>query len=373
MDRTSALDSEGPAGGPFATGDGFYKLHNTGSEPLEWAVECDAPWISLSPSSGILPPDGRVTVLASLADGAATLPAGRHTAVLNFVNRTNGLGNTEAGASVLVGAFVMDGAADAPGYTVTETGLGLHVAVRGTRLYVATTAPAGTRAANDHHILITDRLLESASTPAPWAKRGRLAAPDGHPFLAAEGSNTWAGWFNAPAGARLVRPVSGAGVLEGSLDLVETFGAAPEHIYVAVVAYETEDAAAGNPQAGRVVGQVPAAVTADDDIGPGEFLQIPLRSIADSAADGRYDIDVPGRGLAAWLQRGESGSLEMRWPSAPRRIYRIWRTRELRSPAWEPVTEMRAGVRDWEMSWTAPEADSARGSAFYKVELLPAE
>ena len=170
------------SGGPFVPADEFYTLRNTGSEPLEWAAECDALWISLSPSSGIIQPDGHVTVRASLADIAATLSAGRHSAVLNFVNRTNGLGNTEAGASVLVGAFVMDGAPDAPGYTVTETGLGLHVAVRGTRLYVATTAPAGTGAANDHHLTNPEQYKADGRG---WPHRRQIAGDPGgyHSYL----------------------------------------------------------------------------------------------------------------------------------------------------------------------------------------------
>jgi endonuclease/exonuclease/phosphatase family metal-dependent hydrolase len=368
VDSSAALNTEGPINGPFTSAAGSYILRNNGSQPLEWAAEHDAAWLSLSANSGTLAAGASVTITASVNDNAASLPFGLHRSPLRLINRTNGMGTAFSSASVFVGSFRMDGVSDAPGYTVSGAGITLRVAVRGTKLYVATRVPPHASGAEDHHLLITDALLPGATAPAPWSKRGLIAADTTNPYLAAEGENAWSGWFNGPAGARLHRAASGNGVLEGSIDLVEQFGTLPEFIYIAAVAYDTRNAAASDPSAGRVVGQVPLAVVLDDDITPDEFLKIPLRSITDSAGDGRFDLLVPGRGFAAQIVPGSAGQAsELRWPALPWRNYTVLRKSDLASSVWEPVHSVKAGAHTWELSM--PDSYGAE-RGFYKVEVF---
>jgi endonuclease/exonuclease/phosphatase family metal-dependent hydrolase len=372
IEDARALNGETPAGGPLQSQTGCYVLRNSGTELLEWEAATVAPWISLSPTSGTLQPGGRIAVRAETTTEATTLPVGRNVASLSFTNRTNGLGSGQSEASLFVGPFVMDGAPDSAGYILSREDLGLYVALRGTRLYVAVRAPVASEMSPDHHILITDTLLEDARTPAPWAKRGRTAAAPNTPYLAAEGSNTWSGWFNAPPDSPLQRSLFTSGVLEGSLDLVEAFGTVPELLYLAAVAYDTRDASSGNPLAGRIVGQIPAAVVADDDITPGEFLKIPLHSVTDTAADGRYDIVARGRRLSARMERKEQGRFALTWPTAPGRAYRLWKTQNLAPPAWEAIATVTAGPSDWELAHEVEAASrDGNGAAFYKIEALP--
>ena len=366
VSAAGALTAEGPRGGPFTPASGTYVLSNTGSAPLAWQAEHDTPWLSLSATEGTLASGSSMTITASLLPGAASLPVGGHRAALRFVNTSNGLGTTTVAASVFVAPFVMDGQPDAAGYTLAAGGITLRAAVRGTRLYVATQSAGSTTGGNDHHILIANSLLESAGTAAPWAKRGFTALPAGSPFLAAEGVNTYAGWFNAKNATRLRKSTTSAGVLEGSIDLVEEFGAMPEFIYLAAVSYETRDASPTDALAGRVVGQAPAAAAADDNITPDEFLRVPVRSVTDSAADGRFDVLVPGRGFAAAMTPPSEGSTVLWWRSVPGRSYRVWHSSNLAAGIWENVTTVSAGANEWEKA----QPIAVQGSAFYRVELL---
>jgi hypothetical protein len=365
---TPGLVAEGNLGGPFAPNTGTYLLSNTGLQPLEWGAEHDAPWVSLSSPGGVLAPGESIEITAQLTTSAASLPAGMHRVPLRFVNRTNGFGTAVAEASVFAGAFVMDGSADSPGYVVDGTGITLHVAMRGTRLYVATRSSAYQPTGSDHHIFIANTLLPSATAPAPWAKRGLTALPEGSPYLAAEGANDYAGWFNAANPTRLAKSPTNAGVLEGSVDLLEQFGAVPEFVYIAAVAYETSDASVVSTSFGRVVSQAPAAVVADDMIGPEEFLRIPLRSVADSAADGRYDTLVPGRGFSAnVVPPGGGAAAKVQWKSVPGHTYRVLRKSEFTEPTWQIIGTITATRDSWETTFE----DTASGKrSFYKVEVL---
>lgn len=367
LNSTMGLAAEAPPGGSFSPDTGTYVLSNTGSQPLEWALEYEATWLALSPTGGMIAPGDSVSVTASLNIDASSLPVGTHLAQLRFVNRSNGLGTTLASASALVGSFLMDGTSDSPSYTVSAAGITLRVAVRGTRLYVATqSAGYGEATSKDHHILVANNVLSNATSPAPWAKRGLTALPEGSPFLAAEGANDYAGWFNAANPARLAKAQNSAGVLEGSMDMVAQFGAVPEFVYIAAVAYDTRDASSGNPNAGRILSQVPLAVVLDDDVAPDEFLKIPVRSVTDSAADGRFDVLVPGRGFAARMVPGPAGQgPELRWPAVPWRDYTVLRKSDLTSSVWETVQSVKAGADTWELS--LPDTYGVdRG--FYKVE-----
>jgi hypothetical protein len=266
-------------------------------------------------------------------------------------------------------SFRMDGLADSVGYTLNSSGITLRVAVRGTRLYVATQSAANTTSGNDHHIFVADSLMVGAITPAPWAKRGFTAQPPGQPFLAAEGINDYVGWIDAGTPTSLRKWPSGAGVLEGSIDLVARFGRMPEFIYVAAVAYQSSDASQTNASLGRVLGQVPAATVADDNITPDEFLAIPIRSVTDSAADGRFDVLVPGRGFAAeFLPASPGFQPGVRWKTVPGRTYRLWRSSDLSAGSWQGGETFLAGPAQWEAF--IPEANDGAGRRFFRIELI---
>lgn len=365
---TPGLVAEGNLGGPFAPNTGTYLLSNTGQQPLEWGAEHDAYWVSLSSVTGILAPGESVQITAQLTPAAALLPAGIHRAPLRFVNRSNGLGTTVMEASVFVGPFVMDGSADSAGYIVDGNGITLHVAMRGTRLYVATRSSAYQPTGSDHHIFIANTLLPSATAPAPWAKRGLTALPEGSPYLTAEGVNDYAGWFNAANPTRLAKSPTNTGVLEGSIDLLEEFGAVPEFIYIAAVAYETSDASTVSTSFGRVVGQAPAAVVADDVIAPEEFLRIPVRAVTDSAADGRFDVLVPERAFSARIiPPGGGAAAKVQWESVPGRTYRVLRKSALTEPSWQTVSTVIATRDSWQTTF---EDDTGGRRSFYKIEVL---
>lgn len=266
--------------------------------------------------------------------------------------------------------FWMDGLLDSEGYTLSGSGITLRVAVRGSQLYVATQSTGNQTNGNDHHILITDALMETASSPAPWAKAGFTALPVGKPYLAAEGINDYAGWFDAGNGAIRRKTAGGAGVLEGVVDLRQVFGGIPEYLHIAAIAYETSDSSSGNPSLGRVVGQVPTAVVIDNNITPDEFLRIPLRNIRDSAGDGRFDIHVPGRGFQPVLEAGAQ-ALNLRWPTSPERTYRVWHRPRLDTGVWQVLEEITTGTRDWEAALENPGSTTSSASGFYRIELLP--
>ena len=367
VDASGGLRAEIRIGGPYGTS-GSYILRNNGASSLDWTASCDANWITLSASSGTISPGGGVLLRATTTALVAELPPGNHRAILTFRNSSSGIGDTQTEASVFVGPFVMDGLPDAAGYTLAADGITLRAAVRGTRLYVATQSAGNQTGGNDHHILIANSLLESATSAAPWAKRGSTALPAGSPFLAAEGVNTYAGWFNTKNPTRLTKSTTSAGVLEGSIDLVEEFGSIPEFVYLAAVAYQTSDASPTDAWRGRVVSQVPAAAAADDNITPDEFLRVPVRSVTDSAADGRFDVLVPGRGFAAKPASNGTG-LIVGWPSIPGRKYRVWRSYRLDTTVWENIHEATGGARQWELSVLDSAPIPAGGSVFYRVEL----
>jgi endonuclease/exonuclease/phosphatase family metal-dependent hydrolase len=265
--------------------------------------------------------------------------------------------------------FRMDGNSDSEFYTLSGFGIALQAAVRGTRLYVATRSTSNQAGGNDHHILIADTLLETASANAPWAKRGRIAIAESQPFLAAEGTNDYAGWFNTGNSSLLRKSPENTGVLEGSIDLVEEFGRIPEFLYMAAVAYETSDASQSNSSLGRVVGQAPAANIQDDNISPDEFLRIPIRLITDTVGDGRFDTQVPGRGFAANLEPRTNG-LALRWNSIPGNTYRIWRRDRLDSGEWQSHRLETAGQNTWELIVPLEGSETANPSSFYKIEIF---
>lgn len=285
----------------------------------------------------------------------------------------NAYGNSPASAPIATttaGAdqFIMDGAPDFSGYLLSNPGMTIYAAVRGTKLYVATWSSGNNSsgAGNDHFIFVSDTLLSSATTPAPWSKLGFHAIPSGKPFLAAESSNAFAGWNNSIGPTVLFKAADSSGVLEGVIDLAAQFGSVPAEIYVAAVAYQTDNANIAVPNNGRISSQAPAG-NGNNNLDPAEFLRIPTRSVADLRQNGIYDVLAPDRAFRPELS-GPPGAPIVSWPSVPGRIYEVRRMPDLAAGSWTNLTPagLTAGTAQWEMSFTnngAPSSDRL----FYRV------
>lgn len=235
--------------------------------------------------------------------------------------------SSPASATTLAPAldFAMDGVPDSAGYKLIQPGMNLYAAIRGTKLYVATWTPAG--GVNDHFILVTDTLLPGATSPAPWGKAGLTALPAGKPFLAAESTNNFIGWSNAPAGSPAARGATGGLVMEGTLDLAAVFGAVPPTLYFATAAYGTADGAA-------VAALAPGG--AGPNIPPAGFHAIPSASIRDRAANGTFDVCDSARRFYVTLNSTITGEVALAWPSVPGWRYRVQATASFDAP-WQDL------------------------------------
>ncbi len=259
--------------------------------------------------------------------------------------------------------FTMDGNADATGYLEASNGMTIYAAVRGTLLYVATWSPGSNGSGvNDYFIFVSDQLLPSASTIAPWAKMGRIGVAENKPFLAGESQNAYAGWFNAPLTSSFAKASTNSGQLEGVIDLVAAFGSMPQTIYLASAAYGTDD---NSP----LVAQCPAG-NGNGNLDPNEFLALQIPAILDQNADGVYDRLDPARDFLSSAARDNSDVL-LTWNSVPGRNYQVLWSSSLTS-GWQnaPNGFFNAGPSQLTLSFRDLGALNS-GPRFYKVQLLP--
>ena len=237
----------------------------------------------------------------------------------------------------------------------------LYAAVRGSTLYVATWDPEP-GFGSDHFIMVGTSIMEPASTPAPWQKNGLISVEGTTPYLAAESSNEFAGWFNVgTAGNEVFRGGAGA-QMEGSLDLSGAFLEMPTNLYLAAVAYQTDDA-------GSLVSQAPAG-NGDGNLDASEFFMVPLEALRDEDADGIFDrLQANGLFRVTEIERQDSDSVRLRWNSFPGRSYRVETL--LSDGSWAPVTgsEVTASQSDIENEVVLTSQNADRG--IYRVVLLP--
>jgi len=151
-------------------------------------------------------------------------------------------------------------------------------------LYLAT--QAGTNSTTDRAVYLwVDGIDSTATVPAPWNKAGTLFAPSATGILLAfmdEGDSNFCGWWWWDSGVtswvQLTTDVDcydsfgdTTNLLSGWLDAATQLLLDPEQlpalVWIASVEYGTADAAS-------VVTQMPAAVTADDDITDNEVVQL---------------------------------------------------------------------------------------------------
>ncbi len=184
--------------------------------------------------------------------------------------------------------FRLDGRPDDEGYLVAENeGLKLYASFNGRQLYVGATAA---QEGEDLFILVTASTADLRE--APFGKAGQVAG-DGR-YLADEGQSSYTRWFGVTGAALAFSPpliLSDTGILEGTLNLVEIFGAQmPENIYIAAARY-------GGADGDALQGQVPASQDTDGDINASEFFAFKLDDPtpspppppADSDGDSIYD------------------------------------------------------------------------------------
>lgn len=173
----------------------------------------------------------------------------------------------------------MDGLLDADASLVAANGaLHLYAGVKGDVLYVAC-EDAGE--GNDHFILVAR--TPGAMRAAPWAKAGQVAGWDA--FLADENDNNYAGWFDA-SGTVQVACGTGAGYLEGTINLREELGVLPERVYLAMAPYPTADGAAL-----LHASQVPASINNDSNLDAGEYAAFDTVLKGDCTGDWRVALD----------------------------------------------------------------------------------
>lgn len=84
--------ASGPEGGPFNPASQVYTLVNAGDARIDWTVGVNVPWVTISPSSGTLSPEGMTTVSVLINESAGSLPAGKHSDFIFFANATTGQG-----------------------------------------------------------------------------------------------------------------------------------------------------------------------------------------------------------------------------------------------------------------------------------------
>jgi hypothetical protein len=258
--------------------------------------------------------------------------------------------------------FIMDGEPDFAGYLLSNPGMTIYAAVRGTKLYVATWSPGNSFSGfgSDHHVFISDSLLGSATTPAPWSKLGLIAIAATKPYLAGEYESNYAGWFNTTGPTALFKSPVNSGVMEGVIDLVAEFGALPESVYIAAVAYNS-------PDGGGINSQAPAG-NGNNNLEPNEFFRVPVQSARDAAQNGSYDILDATRSFAVTnVSFNTSNQPVLRWPVVPGKSYMVQGRSDFVSGTWSNLlaTPFSAGETQWEMEFT--ETNEPATNRFYRV------
>jgi len=181
--------------------------------------------------------------------------------------------------------FVMDGDFDSEGYNILDYNMKIYAAVKGNDLYVATWSTEG----SDVFIYVNDQLGDATDPAQGWDKKGLVFFDtETKPMIQSEADNRWCAWANATGViTNGVRPSHPA--LEGSINMLDTFGYIPEAIYIAAAAYET-----GTGDDGELLSQTPYAWDGgNDDIDIMEFQRVAIDSIRDEDGNGYFDNAKP--------------------------------------------------------------------------------
>jgi hypothetical protein len=102
VNPSSGLSSSGDMGGPFSPSSQSYTLTNSGNGTLAWTASVGSEWLALNATNGTLTSGAATNVTVTMNGAANGLPGGLHSNVVSFVNLTNGNGNTNRIATLLV-------------------------------------------------------------------------------------------------------------------------------------------------------------------------------------------------------------------------------------------------------------------------------
>lgn len=271
-------------------------------------------------------------------------------------------------------SFVFDGVPDFTDYYIVGSDtcscggqlIPLYAAVRGNKLYLATRSPgAPNESATDRFIFISDTLDTSNTTPAPWAKTGRLGIPPNKPFVGAESTNNFVGWFNAGnADASSMRAATSDGYIEAIIDLVSAFGYLPDRIYVAVAAYQTQDG-------GSLVWQTPNPNGIfDDTISADEFRPLDIVTLRDENSDGLPDRLDPALDFRLSVTRNPNRTNTLTVSAVPGRTYYFRYNRTSPFDPYSVLGSSSAHPGDTFVTFTDFYYAPAFPKMFYRVEVV---
>ena len=83
--------SQGYQGGPFTPSSTTYTLNNADTNPLDWSVAANQPWVTVDPSGGTLASGASTDVTVLINANAENLTIGAHNATVTFTNLTSTL------------------------------------------------------------------------------------------------------------------------------------------------------------------------------------------------------------------------------------------------------------------------------------------
>lgn len=267
-------------------------------------------------------------------------------------------------------SFVLNGSVtNYPGYLLTSPGMTLYAAIRGTTLYVATWSPGNYPASNtnnDHFVLVSNQLLGSPTSSAPWGKVGTVAVPTTTVMLCGESQATYVAWqyltgtMVTSASNQAVKAATNAGQMQGTINLVQAFGSMPSTLYFCAAAYATTNS-------GPLVAQAPVG-NGNGNVESNEFMAVPVASIVDNNGDGVLDNLDPSLGFHVQnTQPSGPGGSTITWVAVPGKSYDVMYCDSL-GAGWTnlPNAQVTAGSGQTSLSYTDTTASNTV-QRFYKI------
>ncbi len=243
----------------------------------------------------------------------------------------------------------------------------LYAAIRGTVLYVATWSPGNyptSNTNNDHFVLVSDQVLASPTTSAPWGKAGTVAIPSTKVMLCGESQGTYVSWQTITGSSvtvsnQSIKASTNAGQMQGTIDLVQAFGSMPSTLYFCAAAYTTTNG-------GGLVAQAPSG-NGNGNIESNEFLAVPVASIRDSNADGVLDNLDPNIGFIVQNAQSSGGGLTVTWVAVPGKSYQVMYSDSL-PPSWTNLPGGLVTAGSGQTSLSLTDSSTTNGvQRFYKV------
>jgi hypothetical protein len=153
--------------------------------------------------------------------------------------------------------------------------------------------------------------------------------------------------------------------MEGVIRIDQVFGAAPENLHLAALAYQTADN-------GILGSQAPAMVTDNGDVDANEFLSIPIEALRDEDANGAYDRLEPGKGFVITGHAKTGNGFSIAWNCFPGKSYHIESSENLTAASWATVPGSSTTAGPSQMSATLDiELEPTEFKRFFRVALEP--